>query len=71
MFSDREVAARAIDAVKRVIGDLDQILIDLEPVAPVEEYRECRRAVGQVIAAVFERLAEPITDDYPDLRYWA
>lgn len=70
MFSDREVATRAIEAMKRVLGDLDQMLIELQPIAPDDEYRACRRAVGYVVAEVFERLAEPITADHLDLRYW-
>jgi hypothetical protein len=71
MFSDRDVAAQAIESMKRLIGDLDQLLIDLEPIAPAAEYRECRYAVGHIMAEVFERLAEPIAIGHPDLRYWA
>jgi hypothetical protein len=71
MFSDREVAARAMEAMKRIIGDLDQMLIVLKPIAPPDEYRACRLAVGHLMAEVFERLAEPIASDHSDLRYWA
>ena len=70
MFSDDEVAARAMDRVKRLIGDLDERLIDLEPVEPETEWRECRYAVGHVMAEMFERLAHPIAANHPDLRYW-
>jgi hypothetical protein len=70
MFSDHHVAARAMDSVKQLIGDLDQMLIDLEPIAPRAEWKECRYAVGHIMAEVFERLAEPIAAHHADLRYW-
>lgn len=70
MFSDRDVAVRAVEAMKQVLADLDQMLIDLKPIAPEDEYRACRLAVGYVMAEVFERLGEPITADHLDLRYW-
>jgi hypothetical protein len=70
MFSDHAVAAQAVEAMKRIIGDLDQMLIDLQPIAPEDEYRACRLAIGHVMAEVFERIGEPITIHHPDLRYW-
>ena len=70
MFADHSVAAGAMASVKRLLGDLDQLLIDLEPTAPAAEYKQCRYAVGHVMAEVFERLAEPIAANHPDLRYW-
>jgi hypothetical protein len=71
MFSGHGVAARSMEAMKRVIAELEQMLIDLEPVAPADEYCACRRAVGHVMVEVFDRLAEPITANHPDLRYRA
>jgi hypothetical protein len=71
MFEDHSVAAGAMESVKRLIGDLDQLLIDLEPKAPAAEYKQCRYAVGHVMAEVFERLAKPIAANHPSLRYWA
>lgn len=60
-----------MERVKRLIGDLDEkLLVNLEPVAPAPEWRECRYAVGHVMAEVFERLAHPIAANHPDLRYW-
>jgi hypothetical protein len=70
MFEDPIVAARAMELVKRLLGDLDQLLIELEPVAPAAEYKECRYAVGHVINELFERLAEPIATNHAQLRYW-
>jgi hypothetical protein len=71
MFADHKLAAQAIQSMKRVVADLDQMLIDLQGTAPAEEYHACRYAVGHVMAELFERLAEPIAANHPDLRYWA
>ncbi|HEY1930127.1 MAG TPA: hypothetical protein VGG92_21865 [Caulobacteraceae bacterium] len=71
MFSDREIAAQTIERVKGILGDLDQLLVVIEPTVADEEYRNCKNAVGHVMAEVFERLAEPIAAAHPELRYWA
>ena len=67
MISDARVARLLLDELFAASGDLDHSVATALAECPTPEFEAYRRAVGQVLAEMWERLIEPILAAHPDL----
>lgn len=68
MFSDHEVAAKVLDLMKEISGDLNRSLVELEGQIPDEEWKAYRLGVGHILGEMLGQVTHPIAERYPDLR---
>ena len=67
VFADKKVAVDVLSAMDKVIGQLNESLVEIRDTCPDPEFVEYRRAVGGVMAEIYIRIREKIYLLYPDL----
>lgn len=64
----REGAKKLLETVLRQLGELDDVLTDIEATCTPEEFGEFKMIVGNVMASVLLEAINPIATKYPDLK---
>ena len=68
MFSDRAIATRVVELMRRINGELNDSLLELEPLVPKEEWDAYRHGVGGIMAEILGRVTYPIGERHPELK---
>ena len=68
MFSDPTVATKVLELMLRISGELNDSLIELEPLVPKDEWVAYRYGVGAIMAEILGRVTYSIGERHPGLK---
>lgn len=67
-FSDHDVAAKTLQLMGKIAGELDESLIELQGQIPEAEWNSYRLGIGHILAEMLGEVLYHIGKRHPDLR---